>query len=127
MNLLLEPNTGEMALKSQVLLTGDPGTAKTSNVLLFTSQKEDPKTGLGLDFKKSFLLKRINFSFATTPALLQDAIQEELEQKGSTLVPKKNEVSQMFFIDDLSMPEMNKYGDVFTLELVRQAIEDEGF
>jgi hypothetical protein len=35
-------------------------------------------------------------------------VQEELEQKGSTLVPKKNDVSQMFFIDDLSMPEMNK-------------------
>ena len=67
-------------------------------MLLFTSQKEDPKTGLGLEFKKSFLLKRINLSFATTPALLQDAIQEELEQKGLTLVPKKNEVSQMFFI-----------------------------
>ena len=33
----------------------------------------------------------------------------------------------MFFIDDLIMLEMNKYGDVFTLELVCQAIEDEGF
>ena len=41
-------------------------------------------------------------------------------------MPKKNEVSQMFFIDDLSMPEMNKYGDVYTLELVSQGVEDEG-
>lgn len=126
MNLLLEPNTGDQSKKSQILLCGDAGTAKTSNVLLYTAQKEE-REGVGFDFKKSFLLKRINFSFATTPYLLQEAIQEELEQKGSTLVPRKNEVSQMFFIDDLSMPEMNKYGDIFTLELVRQAMEDSGF
>ena len=72
-------------------------------------------------------MKRINFSFATTPGLLQENIQEELKQKDSTLVLRKNDVSQMFFIDDLIMLEMNKYGDVFTLELVCQAIEDEGF
>jgi len=126
MNLLLEPNTGDQSKKSQILLCGDAGTAKTSNVLLYTAQKEE-REGVGFDFKKSFLLERINFSFATTPFLLQEAIQEELEQKGSTLVPRKNEVSQMFFIDDLSMPEMNKYGDIFTLELVRQAMEDSGF
>ena len=72
-------------------------------------------------------MKRINFSFATTPGLLQEAIKEEIEHKGSTLVLRKNDVLQMFFIDDLSMLEMNNYGDVFTLELVCQAIEDEGF
>jgi dynein heavy chain len=107
MNMLLEANTGEQTKKSQVLLCGDAGTAKTSNVLLYAGQKEE-REGVGFDFKKSFLMKRINFSFATTPGLLQEAIQEELEQKGSTLVPRKNDVSQMFFIDDLSMPEMNK-------------------
>jgi len=34
MNLLLEPNSGDLSKKSQVLLTGNAGTAKTSNVLL---------------------------------------------------------------------------------------------
>lgn len=73
------------------------------------------------------MLKRINFSYATTPAHLQEAIQEELEMKGSYLTPKKNELHQLFFIDDLSMPELNKWGDQVTLELMRQVIEDSGF
>jgi len=34
MNLLLEANTGEQTKKSQILLCGDAGTAKTSNILL---------------------------------------------------------------------------------------------
>lgn len=105
-------------LNSAVLITGDSGTAKTSNILLF--YKYSP-------FNTQYLIKRINFSYATTPALLQESIQEELEMKGSYLNPKKNELHQLFFIDDLSMPEMNKWGDQVTLELMRQAIEDEGF
>jgi dynein heavy chain len=73
------------------------------------------------------LVKRIICSFATTPGLLQEAIQEELEMKGSYLNPKKSDGNQLFFIDDLSMPEQNPWGDQITLELLRQAIEDEGF
>jgi dynein heavy chain len=113
LNILINP-----AKDFKVLISGDSGTAKTSNILLFT--KYSP-------FSSQYLLKRINFSFATTPALLQEAIQEELEMKGSFLAPKKNEFHQLFFIDDLSMPELNKWGDQVTLELMRQTIEDTGF
>lgn len=95
MNMLLEANTGEQTNKSQVLLYGDALIIKTLYVLLYAGQKEEHE-GVGFDIKKSFLMKRINFSFATTPGLLQEAIKEELEEKGSTLVLRKNDVSQMF-------------------------------
>jgi len=75
LNILLSPNR-----EYKVLLSGDAGTAKTSNALLFTRSK-----------LSTYLVKRINLSFATSPALLQEAIQEELEVKGSFLTPKKNE------------------------------------
>lgn len=99
----------------KVLLTGDAGTAKTSTILMFIGKLD-----------AEHLVKRINFSSATTPMLLQNTIEGELEPKGSSMAPKDGK-KMVFFLDDMSMPEVNDWGDQVTLELLRQTIEYKGF
>ncbi|VUZ94664.1 dynein heavy chain, putative [Plasmodium vivax] len=96
------------------LLLGSTGSAKTSIALLYTS-KQDKNT------------KRFNFSSVTTPEKFQLFIESELERKsGKTYGPIGNTKS-IIFIDDMSMPKINEWGDQSTLELLRQLIEFQGF
>ncbi len=53
------------------LLTGAAGTAKTSVILMYTSKFD----------KEVMLMKRINFSSATTPYNFQESIESEVERK----------------------------------------------
>jgi len=78
-NLLMETilfsKTDEDALleaKKNVLIIGDGGTAKSSTVILFTQRHSD-----------EMLIKKTNFSSATTQYLLQMTIEGELVSKGS--------------------------------------------
>jgi dynein heavy chain len=58
--------------KKNVLIIGDGGTAKSSTVILFCNKNSD-----------QMLIKKTNFSSATTPFLLQMTIEGELVSKGS--------------------------------------------
>jgi len=58
--------------KKNVLIIGDGGTAKSSTVILFCNKNAD-----------QMLIKKTNFSSATTPFLLQMTIEGELVSKGS--------------------------------------------
>ena len=99
-----------------VLLVGGPGTAKTSFVLMYCSK-----------FSTNMLFKQINFSSATQPKMFQDAIEGEVERRtGKTYAPPQNKLMTVF-LDDMSMPEVNPWGDQITLEIVRQIVEYEGF
>ena len=53
------------------LLVGGPGTAKTSTILMVTAKFDNAV----------MLLKRINFSSATSPRNYQDSIESEVEKK----------------------------------------------
>eukprot|EP00916_Digyalum_oweni_P009684 GHVL01016321.1.p1 GENE.GHVL01016321.1~~GHVL01016321.1.p1 ORF type:complete len:1870 (+),score=456.95 GHVL01016321.1:3343-8952(+) len=98
------------------LLVGGSGTAKTSTALMFLNK---------YDLTKS-LSKQVNFSSATSPGMLQKSVESEVERKtGKTFCPPFSKWQTMF-LDDMSMPIVNAWGDQITLELGRQLIEQGG-
>jgi len=99
------------------ILVGGPGTAKTSVILMYTSKFD----------QNQMMFKRINFSSATSPFNFQEQIESEVEKKqGKTFVPRGGK-RMTVFIDDMSMPFVNLWGDQITLEITRQLIEWKGF
>eukprot|EP00814_Leptocylindrus_danicus_P009510 CAMPEP_0116004988 /NCGR_PEP_ID=MMETSP0321-20121206/911_1 /TAXON_ID=163516 /ORGANISM="Leptocylindrus danicus var. danicus, Strain B650" /LENGTH=4605 /DNA_ID=CAMNT_0003473357 /DNA_START=128 /DNA_END=13942 /DNA_ORIENTATION=- len=103
--------------KAPVLIVGAEGTAKTSVQLMFLAD-QDPS---------QMLTKRINFSSATTPGMAQYSIEAELDKRGGKNYGPPNGKKMTIFFDDVSMPEINKWGDQTTLELLRLTIEQGGF
>jgi len=104
------------AMNRAVLLVGGPGTAKTSSILQVLA-KQDPQ---------STMFKKISFSGATTPLIFQKTIEGSIEKRqGKTFGPPGGK-QMLVFVDDISMPEINTWGDQPTLEIVRQLIEQGG-
>jgi dynein heavy chain len=99
------------------LVVGSPGTAKTSTSLMYMAK-----------FPLSTVAsKRVNYSSATTPYGNQKTIEAEVERKtGKTFCPPGGK-DMIVFIDDLSMPIINTWGDQITNELTRQLMEAGGF
>ena len=103
--------------KKAVCMVGGEGTAKTSTALMFF-RTLDPA---------DMLVKRVNFSSATTPFMCQSAIEVELEKRGGRNFGPPGGKAMTIFMDDLSMPEVNAWGDQPTLEIVRLIVEFGGF
>ncbi|CAM9240120.1 unnamed protein product [Discosporangium mesarthrocarpum] len=100
-----------------VLMVGGSGTAKTTTALMyFDSLKYD-----------AMLIKRINFSSATTPGMFQATIEGELDKRGGKNFGPPSGCRMTIFLDDVSMPEVNEWGDQPTLEIARQLVESGGF
>jgi dynein heavy chain len=98
------------------LMTGSSGTAKTSTAQIFFDN-------LGLD---NMRIKKVCLSSATAPAMLQATIESELDKRGGKNYGPPTGKRMTIFVDDLSMPEKNVWGDQPTLELMRQLVETAG-
>jgi dynein heavy chain len=95
------------------LITGEAGTSKTTTTMMF-SESFDPSM---------HYLKHIHFSSITTPYYVQKTLETELEKRGGKSFGPSNGRKMMFFLDDVSLPQKNEWGDKPTLELCRQLIE----
>jgi dynein heavy chain len=99
------------------LLVGSSGTAKTSVVQMYINK-----------FDNQYMLqKRINFSSATLPKDFQTSMEAEVEKKQSRVFAPPQGKKMTVFLDDMSMPLVNTWGDQITLEITRQLIEHKGF
>ena len=99
-----------------VLFTGGPGVSKTADILMYLR---------GLNEEK-FNVKMTPFSFVTTPQIYQRTLESTVEKRqGRTYGPPGGKKC-VFFIDDISMPVINNWGDQITNEIVRQSIAEEG-
>jgi dynein heavy chain len=105
--------------KRSVLMTGSSGTAKTSSALMFFDYLASNNDNMRI--------KKLCFSSATSPAMLQTAIESELDKRGGKSFGPPGGKLMTIFMDDLSMPEKNSWGDQPTLEFVRQLVETNGF
>jgi len=94
------------------LLVGGPGTAKTSVILMYTSKFNSDE----------MLFKRLNFSSATTPYNFQESFEDVEKKQVRTYTPPGGK-KMTVFLDDMSMPFINTWGDQITLEIARQLIE----
>ena len=72
---------------------------------------------------ESYQAKMINFSFQTTHNQFQLTVESVVEKRqGKTFGPAGGK-TMFVFVDDLSMPEVNDWGDQPTNEIVRQLLE----
>jgi len=100
-----------------VLFTGETGVGKSviiKDFLMTSDERVDPAF--------------VNFSGKTTCKNLQDAFEGNLDLKRKNLLaPKMPNTRKVFFIDDINMPQLEKYFAQPPCELLRQTIDQGGF
>ncbi len=99
--------------RKPVLYVGAAGTGKTTIIKDFFSSL-DPET---------LLSATINFNSYTDSRALQNFMDGNLDKRqGKTYGPPPNK-QMIFFMDDLNMPEVDKYGTQTPICLIRQLLD----
>ncbi|XP_016061753.1 PREDICTED: dynein heavy chain 17, axonemal [Miniopterus natalensis] len=96
-----------------VMLVGNAGTGKS--VLM-----GDKLESLNTD---DYLVQSVPFNFYTTSAMLQGVLEKPLEKKSGRNYGPPGTKKLIYFIDDMNMPEVDKYGTVAPHTLIRQHMD----
>ncbi|XP_054988433.1 dynein axonemal heavy chain 17 [Sorex araneus] len=96
-----------------VMLVGNAGTGKS--VLM-----GDKLSSLNPD---EYLVQAVPFNFYTTSAMLQGVLEKPLEKKSGRNYGPPGTKKLIYFIDDMNMPEVDKYGTVAPHTLIRQHMD----
>ena len=124
---ILIPNVGSIRIEflikcverlaHNVMLLGVQGSAK-STLIFSVLKKKNPE---------EFVISNFNFSFSSTPQIFQKSVEASVDKRGGSNFGPPAGKQMTMFIDDLSMPETNEWGDQITNELFRTIIENNGF
>ncbi|XP_019398323.1 PREDICTED: dynein heavy chain 17, axonemal [Crocodylus porosus] len=102
-----------MARKWPVMLVGNAGTGKS---VLMGNKLEALNTD-------DYLVQSVPFNFYTTSAMLQAILEKPLEKKSGRNYGPPGTKKLIYFIDDMNMPEVDKYGTVAPHTLIRQHMD----
>ncbi|XP_069511343.1 dynein axonemal heavy chain 17 [Ambystoma mexicanum] len=96
-----------------VMLVGNAGTGKS--VLMGDK--------LGSLNTEDYVVQSVPFNFYTTSAMLQAVLEKPLEKKSGRNFGPPGAKKLIYFIDDMNMPEVDKYGTVAPHTLIRQHMD----
>ncbi|NXD84162.1 DYH17 protein, partial [Halcyon senegalensis] len=102
-----------MEKQRPVMLVGNAGTGKS---VLMRNKLEALSTD-------EYLVQSVPFNFYTTSAMLQAVLEKPLEKKSGRNYGPPGTRRLIYFIDDLNMPEVDKYGTVAPHTLIRQHMD----
>lgn len=98
--------------KAPVMLVGAPGSGKTVIVADKLNSLPD-----------SYLVTNVPFNFYTTSEMLQRILEKPLEKKAGRVYGPSGSKTMIYFIDDMNMPEVDKYFTVQPHTLLRQYMD----
>ncbi|XP_037350847.1 dynein axonemal heavy chain 17 isoform X1 [Talpa occidentalis] len=96
-----------------VMLVGNAGSGKS---VLMGDKLENLNTD-------DYLVQAVPFNFYTTSAMLQGVLEKPLEKKSGRNYGPPGTKKLIYFIDDMNMPEVDKYGTVAPHTLIRQHMD----
>jgi dynein heavy chain, axonemal len=100
-----------------VLAVGPTGTGKTVNIMNYLQTGMDQK----------YVPLTLSFSARTSAAQTQDILDSKMEKRKRGVYGPTSGKQFIIYIDDFNMPQKEEYGAQPPLELVRQALSQDGW
>ena len=110
-----------MANGCNVLVTGDTGVGKSVITQEFLITANDQRE------EEPFITSSINFSAQTTSNNLMNVFNDKLKKRKRDQLGPPAGKKMFLFIDDVNMPQLDRYGAQPPVELLRQVIDQGGF
>ncbi|RZC39341.1 MT, DHC N2, AAA 7, DHC N1 and/or AAA 9 domain containing protein [Asbolus verrucosus] len=101
-----------MGMKKPVMLVGNAGSGKS----VIVAEK------LGT-LSENFAVTNVPFNFYTSSEMLQRILEKPLEKKAGRVYGPPGNKTMIYFIDDMNMPEVDKYFTVQPHTLIRQYMD----